>query len=258
MKITKHICFFYIEDRIQYINKIIEETNNYEHTTDIFIHTNINLRIDRFIEYNNGSLNIIFHDLSNINPFYLPSLTRKLLKEQSNDYDIFIYVEDDILIPKETIKYWLQYKDIVIKNNFNLGFIRIEIDNKGDEYTTDICHSLDMTNLGYLTKQIVIDTDKYIINDKNPYCAFWIYDKQEFNNFINSKYYDINNVTGYDIRAVVAIGLHGVETKWYKGTIIPIKENQLVNECKVYHLPNNYVHRKGHWICLLFNEVLRV
>jgi len=258
MRITKHICFFYVEDRLKYLNKIIEETNNYKYTTDIFIHTNLKISNDKFLEYNNGSLNIIFHDISGIHPFYLPSLTRKLLKEQSNQYDIFIYVEDDILIPRQAICYWLENKDKVIKNNYNLGFLRIEIDSKGDEYTTDICHSSDMVNLGYLTKKIDIELDQYIVNNINPYCGFWIYDKQEFNNFINSNYYDINNVSGYDIRAVVAIGLHGVETNWYKGTIIPINENIPANGCKVYHLPNNYVHREGHWRCLLFNDIVRV
>jgi hypothetical protein len=258
MKITKHICFFYVEDRIQYLNKILQETDNYKYPTDIFIHTNQLFTNDKLVDYKNGSLNIIWHDLSNTHPFRLPSLTRGLLKEQCNDYDVFIYTEDDILIPKHTIEYWLNHKDIVVRNKYNLGFVRIEIDDKGDEYTTDICHSPDMTNLGYLTKKIELESQTYILNDKNPYCAFWIYDKQEFNNFVNSKYYDINNVSGYDIRAVVAIGLHGVETDWYNGTVIPIKEDRLTYECKVYHMPNNYVHREGHWICLLFNDVVRV
>ena len=40
MKITKHISFYYLENRIAYINNIIDETNKYEYTTDIFIHTN--------------------------------------------------------------------------------------------------------------------------------------------------------------------------------------------------------------------------
>jgi len=237
---------------------MLEETNNYPFTTDIFIHTNQKFSKDQFMFYNNGSLSIVFHDLSGIHPFYLPSLTRKLLKDQRNDYDVFIYVEDDILIPNQAINYWFIHKDTLLKHNYNLGFVRIEVDKKGDEYISDVCHSADMSSLGYLTTQISIDEKQYILNDKNPYCAFWIYDKQEFNKFVDSKYYDIRNVSGYDIRAVVAIGLHGVETGWYKGTIIPMKDNQLVNECKVYHLPNNYVHRENYWICLKFNEVVKI
>lgn len=40
MKITKHVSFYFIRDRILYVNNILDETNKYAYTTDIFIHTN--------------------------------------------------------------------------------------------------------------------------------------------------------------------------------------------------------------------------
>ena len=40
-KIAIHVSFFYIESRIQYVNRIIEATNQYDCVADIFIHTNI-------------------------------------------------------------------------------------------------------------------------------------------------------------------------------------------------------------------------
>lgn len=40
MRITKHITFYFREDRFEYINRIICETNAYEYPADIFIHTN--------------------------------------------------------------------------------------------------------------------------------------------------------------------------------------------------------------------------
>jgi len=62
MKITKHISFYYIEDRIKYVNQIIDETNNYSHPTDIFIHTNkSDLTPCAFHEYKNGSIQIVYH-----------------------------------------------------------------------------------------------------------------------------------------------------------------------------------------------------
>jgi hypothetical protein len=39
-----------------------------------------------------------------------------------------------------------------------------------------------------------------LLEYKNSYCAFWIYNKNEFSNFINGKYYNINNIPCYDIR----------------------------------------------------------
>ena len=138
MKITKHISFYFLNERIIYINKMIDETNKYEHTTDIFIHTNNkDLEESSFVKYINGNIKIIYHDLSNIDPFYLTWKCRDLLQQQKNEYDIFIYVEDDILIPYRAIKYWLKYNEKLIEMNYNVGFVRIEVENE-IEYITDL------------------------------------------------------------------------------------------------------------------------
>jgi hypothetical protein len=238
MRITKHISFYYLENRIIYINNIIDETNKYEYITDIYIHTNNkNLNENSFNKYTNGCIIIICHDLSNINPFYLTWKCRDILKQQKDVYDIFMYIEDDILVPCKAIKYWINYNNKLIENNYNLGFLRIEVENN-TEYITDLYgEQLDTT--------IKLDNNLYCVNNKNPYCAFWIYNKNEFNNFINSKYYDINNILGYETREQSAIGLHGYLTNWYKNTLIPIINNKLIEDCKIYHMPNNYVNNKN-------------
>jgi len=82
------------------------------------------------------------------------------------------------------------------------------------------------------------------LNNKNPYCAFWIYNKSEFNKFVESPYYNIENIDGYDERAASAVGLHGVSTPWYKGTVLPLKDNKLIGDCRIYHMPNNYVNKR--------------
>jgi hypothetical protein len=190
MKITKHISFYFLNERIIYINKMIDETNKYEHTTDIFIHTNNkDLEESSFVKYINGNIKIIYHDLSNIDPFYLTWKCRDLLQQQKNEYDIFIYVEDDILIPYRAIKYWLKYNEKLIEMNYNVGFVRIEVENE-IEYITDL--------FGEGFNSIInLDETKYCVNNINPYCAFWIYNKNEFNKFVNSEYYNINNIKGY-------------------------------------------------------------
>ena len=138
MKITKHISFYFLIDRFIYINNIIDETNKYEYTTDIFIHTNnIDLQESMFNNYTNGYIKIIYHNLSNINPFYLTWKCRELLQQQRNDYDIFMYIEDDILVPYKAIQYWLEYNKILLEMNYNLGFVRIEVEDS-IEYLTDL------------------------------------------------------------------------------------------------------------------------
>jgi len=251
MKITKHISFYFLTDRIIYINNIIDETNKYEYTTDIFIHTNfIDLKKEMFNNYTNGFIKIVYHDLSNIDPCYLTWKCRELLYEQRNEYDIFMYIEDDILVPNKAIKYWLEYNEKLIEMNYNLGFLRIEVENN-NEYITDLYgEKFDTT--------INLNETKYCVNNKNPYCAFWIYNKNEFNNFVNSKYYNINNISGYEIREQSAIGLHGINTDYYKNTLIPIVNNKLIEECKIYHMPNNYVLNKNTTLATIkFNEAVK-
>lgn len=250
MKITKHISFYFVIDRINYINNIIDETNKYEYTTDIFIHTNsIELQEGMLNKYTNGIIKIIHHDLSNIHPFYLTWMCRYLLHHQRYEYDIFIYIEDDILVPYKAIKYWLEYNEKLIEMNYNLGFVRIEVENN-IEYITDLC--------GEKLDTIINLNDKpYCINNKNPYCAFWIYNKNEFNKFVNSKYYNINNIPGYSTREKSAIGLHGLNLDWYKNTLIPIIDKKLIEECKIYHMPNNYVADKSSKCATIkFNEAI--
>lgn len=220
-----------------YINTIIDETNTYEYTTDIFIHTNnVDLHVGMFNTYTNGDIKIIYHDVSTIHPFYLTWKCRELLQEQRNDYDIFMYIEDDILVPYKAIQYWLQYNQFLLEMNYNVGFLRIEVED-GIEYITDLCGEVFDTC-------IELHGKKYCVNNKNPYCAFWIYNKHEFNTFVDSTYYNMNTISGYGIREQSAIGLHGIHTGYYKHTLIPVVNNTLIEECKIYHMPNNYVRDK--------------
>jgi hypothetical protein len=261
MRITKHITFFYLENRLIYINNIINETNNYEFTTDIYIHTNnISLNEYSINKYTNGCIKIIYHNLSNIHPYYLTWKCRDLLKQQKNEYDIFMYIEDDILVPYKAIKYWLKYNEKLIEMNYNLGFVRIEVENNID-YITDLPGV-------QLDTIINLDDTTYCVNNINPYCAFWIYNKNEFNRFVNSEHYDITNLPNYDIkessdlgllRERSAFGLHGFGSTWYKNTLIPIIDNKLIDDCKIYHMPNNYVVIKSvSFATIKFNEAIKV
>jgi hypothetical protein len=182
-----------------------------------------------------------------VNPEFLSWACRGLMKQQINEYDVFMYIEDDILVPYKAIQYWLDYNEKLIKLNYNLGFVRIEINNDV-EYITDLEGT-------YLDKYITLD-QMYCVNNKNPYCAFWIYNKNEFVRFVNSPYYDIRNIRGYDPRAASAIGLHGLHTNWYKSTLIPMVGNQLIEDCKIYHMPNNYIGH-SHFATIKFNEAFR-
>lgn len=253
MVITKHIAFYYSDStkyRINFINRIIDAVADYPYKTDIFIHTNNDsLTSKNFENYSSNRLYVIHHNLSNIHPFKLTWKCRELLSKQKNDYDIFMYTEDDVLISNTAFQYWLTYSDRLIQQNYNLGFIRIEFDLNNEEYMTDV-----IVKFSILVK---IESDLFCKNEHNPYCAFWIYNKQEFNNFVNSRFYDPNNIPYYNCREKSAIGLGGISNYWYKGTLIPVQNNKLIDDCKVYHLTNNYVMNSSSNFCKIkFNDAI--
>ena len=245
MKAAKHITFFFKAERIPYINRILEEVAKYPFDTDVFIHTNTPLDTKIFTENTRGSLTIVVHDVS-ANGMLLASMTRPLLKEQRHDYDIFMYIEDDILVPKEAIDYWLRESPLVKANGFNLGFLRVEQDAANEDYLSDMmnehCIPTQMNTVYTLSGKY------YIVNNVNTYCAFWIYDKEEFNRFVDSRYYDPANIPKYGVREAVAIGLHGITDptmNWYKGTLIPLEGTTPAKACRINHLANTFVNEFG-------------
>jgi hypothetical protein len=236
-KVAVHITFFlgknYLE-RLKFLKKIVKNYKNISKKLDIFIHTNKNL--DR--KYKIKNVNYIVHNLMSENPIFFPWKCRDLIYKQKEIYDFFIYSEDDILFTKKNFDYWLYFKDICIKNNFNLGFIRVENKNKNN-FTIDVTTKL--SSFIYLNK------NRFIVNNVNPYCAFWIYDRQELNKFITSNIWKFNwrNEFSYGPIEMSAIGWHGIKMTRYIDTIIPLiknyKKKYIVNpKSMIYHLSGNY------------------
>ena len=261
MKITKHIAFFYREDRLNYLSQMIQAANTYPFPTDIFIHTNRIFDTDSLPSPTNGGVFLIGHDLTKQDPMKLPWFVRPLMKSQKDAYDIFIYSEDDILIPREAIDYWIRYKDLCLRNTCSLGFLRIEVDSEGKEYLSDLHNehsvSQQLTKVGKLEDLVIA------INDVNPYTAFWIYDKDEFKRFLQSPSWDPSTLLpAYGVREAAAIGMNHtrIPLQLYEYTILPLTQHMKVDpNCRVYHLANNYVDTPYCFFAtLLFDEAVCV
>lgn len=261
LKILFHIPFHYNEERFPYINRLIDEMNTYGYITDLVIHTNKLIDLSTILHKNTtGCIQTIYHDMTSQNPWYLTHKHRNVMENQKNKYDIFINAEDDILLPKETLEYWLKYKNKVMKHNYNLGVVRIEFDKNGVERLPDLGERKDKTDNAYLKNCVFIEDERFILNDRNPYCAFFIYDKFEFNRFVNSKYYDINNIQGYGLTESAAVGLHGRWTDWYRGTVIPLtSDNKLTSSCKIYHQTNKFANLETcDWDFIEFDKIVQL
>ena len=253
MNIAVHITYFdnknisnqtgiLEKNKIEYLKKIINNYKKFNHKVDIFIHTNSKINLRKKIL--DKSIKILEHLLKKENPRFLTWKCRKLITKQINKYDAYIYSEDDINFSKKNFLYWLKYKDLCLKSNYNLGFFRFEI-RKADskEYLSDI-----ITSLNKFTK---INNQKYIVNDVNPNCSFWIMDNRELKEFIKTKFWKFqwngkNYKAFYDIEIMSAIGWHGKNMNRYKATIVPLINNFPHKNSFVHHLPNNYANKVGY------------
>ena len=232
MKICVHIAYYFKKERLKYVKRVLEEINKYPHDVDIFIHTTEKIPIE-----SSKNLKILIHKtFKDNNPYYLTWKCRLLLESQIDKYDIFIYLEDDIILYKETLNYWLKYKDWCIKRRLNLGFLRIEkspLDGKN--------HWVDSGG-----KRLVNFPKKEyaVVNTVQEYCAFWIYDRNEMKRWILSDYWDpskVNkihsvrpwrNLSKNHIRERSSVGM---TYDGYRGTIIPLINGKVHPNCVVYH-----------------------
>ena len=240
-KISVHIPF-YVDSNFKkkkiLFNKVCKSYLKLSTKLKIFVHTNkITKKSSKRIKY-------ILHNFKNDHPYKLTWKCRKLMYLQRNDYEIFIFGEDDIVFSRNNLKYWLKYKDKCIEKNFNLGFLRVEINKKNKLlYSTD--------QISKIKYYVNVDNRKFA-KLENSNCSFWIYDKKEFKKFINTKYWKFYwkwvTISGILlIREMAAVGWHGVDMNGqfmnrYKATIIPIIDNKADKNSFINHISNKYAN----------------
>ena len=226
--------------RFDYLQENISNLKNLSIKTDIFIHTHNN-----FLDDKDLNVNIIKHEINDddLNKGYLTWLCRSLMEKQKNDYDYYMYLEHDIKFSENNLQYWLKYQDLLSKKKFNLGFFVYEKNNSDNQnYSIHMIMKLD--------KYFKIDNKKFIVNDFENYCCFWIYTKQQFQNFLNSKWWSFkkrahNFRHNYGITERSAIGFHGLSMDYFKATLIPEVNGQPIPDSFVEHMTNNYYGTKN-------------
>jgi len=237
-RISVHIPFYVDlnnKTQIKNFRKVCNSFLSLSQKTKIFVHSNKKFKGNKKIKY-------FYYNFKKIkrHPSRLTWFCRDIMEKQKNNFDIFIYCEDDILFTKKNFNYWLQHKDACIKNNYNLGFTRYEIKNK-------ILYSADQVTKSKFYVDLL--EQKYIVPD-NPHSAFWIYDKNEFREFIKTKFWKFNwkwvTISGILlIREMATIGWHGInmngiDMNRYLATIIPLKKGHLDKNSFVRHLSNKF------------------
>ena len=224
--------------RYDYLKENILNLKNLSIKTDIFIHTHNNFLDDKDLD-----VKVIKHQINqeDLNNGYLTWLCRSLIEEQKNDYDYFMYLEHDIKFSENNLQYFLKHHSVLNKRKFHLGFLIYEKNNINN-------HNYSIHILKKLDKFIEIDTQKFMVNDLDNYCCFWIYTKEQFQLFLKTKWWSFERKAhnfrhNYGITERSSIGFHSLNMTYFKATLIPEIENRPDPNCFVEHMTNNYYEK---------------
>jgi SAM-dependent methyltransferase len=105
-----------------YLTQLIREYQSMSFTVDIVVFSNIRKEVGHGVQ--------IMVGLPAKNPWSLPFRHKQLFTDRLNDYDVFIYSEDDVLISEKNIRAFLQGSSVLPEDEI-AGFFREERESNG-------------------------------------------------------------------------------------------------------------------------------
>lgn len=238
MKLLICIAFHYDMSRLSYLKKILDTfTQTYDKHFDckIVIDSNnsftsdfINTYFEQFKEY----IQVCIHtNLSH--PFHLTWMHRKYMADNIDNYDLFMYIEDDIDVPVENFKNFLHNYDILWPT-YIPGFIRVEYRNNYEINT-------DNDRTTYISHSDIIDVgNKFFVSLQNQYHGFWILKQKDLKDNINNRFVHVSekreDASSFPHRQLGKRTLLEVD----------IDTSSIKTICHCIHLPNNYAYSPYH------------
>jgi hypothetical protein len=223
--LTAHISFYFRPDRLPNLRRVVEGITGYTgfDRKDIWVHT------DKWFDGLPPNARVVVHDMTGLHRKQLTWLHRPLLKSQVDAYDVYMYLEDDHLVPQDAIDYWMEYEPVLSPLDLDLGFLQIETDDQGTEYV-----------VAFHAGESCSETDTVFGHEyvrlRHNYRGFWIYTNNQLRDFSERPEFCDIPTSRRHIKKNAARGMQTEETK----TLVPLCEGQLDPRCRVYHLTNNY------------------
>jgi len=225
MKLLVCIAAHYSHERIQYIESVLECLSTYQCEVFVMIDTNSpEFKCQHF------GLNIrgVVHD-SLSHPFHLTQMHRSHFEREINNYDWFMYLEDDMLLPWENFLSYTKKFDLLWPN-YVPSFLRIEEKDK-------IQYISDVTDRQHANFVFIDGRCFFALPFPQHYHAFWIAPQYVLKQTINEDFTKLHDsrerAASYLMWDLHKKGLLEVENR--DGRF------QIKKDCYSWHLPNNYI-----------------
>lgn len=167
------------------------------------------------------------------------NLLRSWLATGVNDSNLFIYIEDDIVLNSNNLSYFTKYLPLLRKHRLIPSFLRYEIANGS-------ARSVDFTQPQLVGGRRRIRLGGYdFINPSNPYWAGYILDKSLADEYVKSDSFDLNRSksrSDWEVRERAAMGLTwedppvGFKSRY----VVPLVDAQPAEDCLVWHCSQTY------------------
>jgi 2-polyprenyl-3-methyl-5-hydroxy-6-metoxy-1,4-benzoquinol methylase len=209
-----------------FLDTVLKEYRSMSYRIDIVVLSNIPKELGSDVEIRVG--------LPSKNPWSLPFAHRKLFAERSNDYDLFIYSEDDTLITERHIKAFLDVTRILPEHQI-AGFLRYEVDTFGRKYYSTV-HS----HFHWVPGSVRQIGDHSFARFTNDHSACYLLTRKQLKLAIDSGGYLVEpHDERYDLLVSAATDPY---TQCGLSKVICISNLQ---DFELHHLPDIYIGRLG-------------
>lgn len=228
------IAFHFAPERIRYLKEVIENIlDTYPRNIEIVVDTNTH-QASSFFQYDAPITFFVHETLSH--PFHLTWMHRQHFQRHIDNFDVFMYIEDDIKVPYAGVEWFLEMFPSLWPKNIP-SFIRIE-SKDDDDYITDVFEPVKLKDKKLIK---VYDKTFYSFKPTQNYHGFWLLPRQELKDTMTRNFARLSDsretAASYAIwelnkRALVEI--YEECGRWY------VHPN-----CYTFHLPNNYATNPG-------------
>lgn len=225
MRVLVAIASYGFKNR-NYLNTMISAFEEMPYEIDIVVLSNVPKVLPDGVQIRVG--------LPSRNPRSLPFAHRPLFIEHKDDYDLFVYAEDDTLLNAQHIEAFLSVSGL-LPPDLIAGFLRYEVDSEGNKYCSTI-HS------HYRWKQDSVERygEYTVARCTNDHSACYMLSREQLARAIESGGYCVTPHSGkYDMLCSAATDPY-VNCGMTK--VIPISH---LRSFLVHHMPNVYIGKLG-------------
>ena len=230
------IAFYFVEARLVYLKSVVDNfLSNFDFDVTIYIDTTSNALNDFYeVELRTGNLKIFVHERL-LHSHHLTWIHRSHVLRELERYDVFLYSEDDILLPSGSLDQYLA--------NFNNlwpayvpAFVRVEEFN-------DVLYSTDFLRpeRSSSARLRLINDTLFLSPSQRSYNALWVLPRNVIAELVANEFSEFITPADDLIRESAAS-----LTLWYLGrdALIHVEKcaygMRVHNKSIIYHLPNNY------------------